>query len=93
MVHLAMADCHVGVVGNVELVVIRNCCGSRPDILEYVNEVISEAVNDCKGVRVSCTCYPLLYYLTHLLSSLTMGVNSFSMAGMLGPAMHVFLAW
>ncbi|KIM50385.1 hypothetical protein SCLCIDRAFT_34337 [Scleroderma citrinum Foug A] len=37
--------------GNVELVVIRNCCGSQPDILDYVNEVISEAVNDCKGAH------------------------------------------
>jgi hypothetical protein len=53
-------------IGKVELAVICDCCGTCPDILEYVNDVISEAVNDCKGVRVSCIFYPLLYCLTHL---------------------------
>ncbi|KAI5990739.1 hypothetical protein EDD15DRAFT_2197814 [Pisolithus albus] len=42
---------HMHVLGKIELVVIRGCCGMRPDILEYVNGVISEAVHDRKGVR------------------------------------------
>ncbi|KAI6163939.1 hypothetical protein EDD17DRAFT_1755521 [Pisolithus thermaeus] len=37
--------------GKIELVVIHGCCGMCPDILEYVNGVISEAVHDCKGVH------------------------------------------
>lgn len=50
---------HSLVVGEVELAVIRNCSAARPDILEYVNGVIAEAVGDRKGVRVSCICYAL----------------------------------
>ncbi|KAI6149155.1 hypothetical protein BKA82DRAFT_1001376 [Pisolithus tinctorius] len=40
----------VNTEGEIELVVIHGCCGTHPDILEYVNGVISEAVNDRKGV-------------------------------------------
>ncbi|KAI6138893.1 hypothetical protein BKA82DRAFT_26527 [Pisolithus tinctorius] len=44
----------VNTEGEVELVVIRGCCGTHPDILEYVNGVISEAANDHKGGHVLC---------------------------------------
>ncbi|KIN95252.1 hypothetical protein M404DRAFT_1007678 [Pisolithus tinctorius Marx 270] len=37
--------------GEIELAVIRGCSGGHLDVLEYVNVVISEAVNDHKGVR------------------------------------------
>ncbi|KAI5994244.1 hypothetical protein EDC04DRAFT_2910646 [Pisolithus marmoratus] len=41
----------VNTEGKIELVVIRGACGTHLDILEYVNSVISEAVQDHKGVR------------------------------------------
>ncbi|KAG1720219.1 hypothetical protein EDB19DRAFT_2044708 [Suillus lakei] len=37
--------------GLVSLAVLRGRCSQRPDLLTYVNDVIDEAVNDCKGVR------------------------------------------
>ncbi|KAI5986567.1 hypothetical protein EDC04DRAFT_2615040 [Pisolithus marmoratus] len=40
----------VNTEGKIELVVICGACGIHPDILEYVNSVISEAVQDHKGV-------------------------------------------
>ncbi|KAI6046200.1 hypothetical protein EDC04DRAFT_2888345 [Pisolithus marmoratus] len=41
----------VNTEGKIELVVIHGACGTHLDILEYVNSVISEAVQDRKGVR------------------------------------------
>jgi len=38
--------------GAVELAVIRGRCQLRPDLLEYANSVVDEAVNDRRGVRV-----------------------------------------
>ncbi|KIM56736.1 hypothetical protein SCLCIDRAFT_1220175, partial [Scleroderma citrinum Foug A] len=37
--------------GMVELVVLRNRCASRPDVIDYVNEVIAGAVNSCRNCR------------------------------------------
>ncbi|KAG1733530.1 hypothetical protein EDB19DRAFT_1911519 [Suillus lakei] len=37
--------------GLVSLAVLRGRCSQRPDLLTYVNDVIDEAVNDCKRVR------------------------------------------
>jgi hypothetical protein len=49
-------------VGNVELAVLRGKCIQRPDLLDYVNEVIGEAVNDRKNVRV---CFPTIPEYTY----------------------------
>ncbi|KAG1810597.1 uncharacterized protein BJ212DRAFT_1302338 [Suillus subaureus] len=39
------------VLGLVSLAVLRGKCSQCPDLLTYVNNIINEAVNDCKGVR------------------------------------------
>ncbi|KAG1817583.1 uncharacterized protein BJ212DRAFT_1576659 [Suillus subaureus] len=37
--------------GLVSLAVLHGRCSQHPDLLTYVNNIINEAVNDCKGVR------------------------------------------
>ena len=47
----------------VELVVLRNRCATRPDVIEYVNEVIAGAVNNCHNCRVSIPLFIYVYVL------------------------------
>ncbi|KAL4075327.1 hypothetical protein V8B97DRAFT_1883409 [Scleroderma yunnanense] len=37
----------LGAEGKVELVVLRHCCAAWPNLIDYVNEVIAKAVEDC----------------------------------------------
>ena len=50
-------------IGMVELVVLRNRCASRPDVIDYVNEVIAGAVNSCHNCRVSIPPFIYVYVL------------------------------
>ena len=50
-------------IGMVELVVLRNRCATRPDVIEYVNEVIAGAVNNCRNCRVSIPLFIYVYVL------------------------------
>lgn len=47
----------------VELVVLRNRCACRPDVIDYVNEVIAGAVNSCRNCRVSIPPFIYVYVL------------------------------
>ena len=38
---------------NIQLVVLRQVGGARPDVLEFVSSVVKEAARDRKTVRVS----------------------------------------
>ncbi|KIO07561.1 hypothetical protein M404DRAFT_997744 [Pisolithus tinctorius Marx 270] len=49
-VALEQSTIFVNSEGEIELAVICGCSGGNLDVLEYVNVVISEAVNDCNGV-------------------------------------------
>jgi len=49
-------------IGKVELVVLHHCCAARPDIINYVNEVIAEAIDDRHNCRVSIL--PIIYVFT-----------------------------
>ncbi|KAL4065179.1 hypothetical protein J3A83DRAFT_4414365 [Scleroderma citrinum] len=42
----------LGAEGKVELVVLHHCCAARPDLIDYVNEVIAKAVEDRRN------CHP-----------------------------------
>jgi len=59
MLTLTMTLC----IGMVELAVIRNCCRTRPDIIDYVNEVIAEAVSNHRNCRVSVLHFIYIYVL------------------------------
>jgi len=40
------------ILGYIELAVLRGCCASRPDLIDYVNVVIAQAVGDRRNCRV-----------------------------------------
>ena len=50
-------------IGMVELVVLRNRCATQPDVIEYVNEVIAGAVNNCCNCHVSIPSFIYVYVL------------------------------
>ena len=50
-------------IGTVELAVLRNCCTTRLDIIDYVNDVITKAVNYRRNCRVSIPLFVYIYIL------------------------------
>ena len=40
------------ILGYIELAVLRGCCASQPDPIDYVNVVIAQAVGDHHNCRV-----------------------------------------
>ena len=54
------------ILGYIELAVLRGCCASQPDLIDYVNVVIAQAVGDRRNCRVG-NGYLHVYILNLLL--------------------------
>ena len=54
-------------LGHVELAVLCGCCAPRPDLIDYVNDVIAQAVEDRRNCRVSVLCPCSMKYTDPLL--------------------------
>ena len=48
-------------LGHVELAVLRGCCAPCPNLIDYVNDVIAQAVEDRRNCHVSVLCLCMEY--------------------------------